>query len=142
MVRIAIDYTGNLHCRAVHQPSGATLETDAPLDNGGRAAAFSPTDLVATALGTCVATVIGLQAGRLGIGVEGMTVTVDKHMTASGPRRIARLDVQIRIPGPRPAVQADALERAARTCPVQRSLLPGIETRLLFLWGAPPPATS
>mgnify|MGYP000579341844 CR=1 FL=1 len=135
MVRIAIDYLGDLRCRAVHTASGASLETAAPLDNGGKGDSFSPTDLAATALGTCVATVLGLHAARHSIDLRGMRVTVDKHMTATGPRRIARLDVVVELPLPRDSA-SDALERAARTCPVQRSLLPGIEIRLRFVWRA------
>lgn len=98
MVEIRLSYEGDLHCSAVHMPSGNTLVTDAPLDNNGRGQAFSPTDLVATALGSCMATVIGIVAKRKEIAVEGMTVTVRKFMSDDQPRRIKRLELDLGIP--------------------------------------------
>ena len=80
MVEIKIAYEGGLHCSAVHGPSGDSLSTDAPVDNNGRGEAYSPTDLAATALGTCMATIIGMVADRKQVSVEGMAVTVRKHM--------------------------------------------------------------
>ena len=75
MVEIQLTYEGDLHCSAVHLPSSNTLVTDAPLDNNGLGQAFSPTDLVATALGSCMATVIGIVAKRKELAVEGMTIS-------------------------------------------------------------------
>ena len=100
MVEIKIDYQGDLHCRAVHGPSGAVLETDAPVDNNGRGESFSPTDLVATALGACMTTVVGIVAKRKEIDVQGMKVTVKKHMSTDTPRRIAKLELDIEMPLP------------------------------------------
>jgi putative redox protein len=97
LVRIDIRYDGELHCHAVHAPSGSVLETDAPLDNHGRGATFSPTDLLATGLGTCMLTVMGILARERGYVLDGTRVSVIKHMTPP-PRRVARLDVTLEIP--------------------------------------------
>jgi putative redox protein len=98
MVAITIAYSDDLHCKAVHGPSQTALTTDAPADNGGRAESFSPTDLVATALGTCVLTVMGLKAKAMGVEITGMTATVEKEMAAA-PRRIGKLATTVRGPG-------------------------------------------
>src|SRR5438093_7379337 len=91
MVKSTIEYRGGLHCVAKHGPSGATLETDAPVDNQGRGESFSPTDLVATALGACMATIMGIYAQRKNINLEGMRIEVSKEMSQDAPLRIARL---------------------------------------------------
>jgi uncharacterized OsmC-like protein len=106
MVEIRLSYEGDLHCSAVHMPSGNTLVTDAPLDNNGRGQAFSPTDLLATALGSCMATVIGIVAKRKEIAVEGMTVNVRKFMSEDLPRRIKRLELDLRFPPPIPTANS------------------------------------
>src|ERR1700744_432194 len=98
MVSIEMKYQGDLHCSAVHGPSGTEIDTDAPKDNQGRGESFSPTDLVATALGTCILTTMGIMARTLEVNIEGATVTVDKEMTSSAPRRIERLTVKIHMP--------------------------------------------
>jgi len=139
LVRIDVSYEGELHCRAVHGPSGAALETDAPVDNHGRGSSFSPTDLLATGLGTCMSTVMGILARERGYALEGMTVSVVKHMTPP-PRRVARLDVTLNIPTLGAAAidaggRAD-LERRANECPVRLSLLPAIEVPITFHWGS------
>ena len=97
MIEIAIDYEGKLRCSATHGPSGKVLSTDAPVDNNGLGEAFSPTDLVATALGTCMATVMGIVAERKEISLKGMKVSVGKHMSEDSPRRISRLDIDIHL---------------------------------------------
>ncbi len=83
MVNIQIEYQGDLHCRATHGPSGVELSTDAPKDNQGRGESFSPTDLVATALGTCMLTTMGILARTLNIDITGTTATIEKEMTAT-----------------------------------------------------------
>ncbi len=85
MVEVQIEYQGELHCNAVHGPSGTELNTDAPKDNQGRGESFSPTDLVATALGTCMVSVMGIMARTLNIDIVGTTATVRKEMTITGP---------------------------------------------------------
>jgi putative redox protein len=136
MVKIDISYQGQLHCEAVHGPSGAKLATDAPKDNHGKGEAFSPTDLVATALGTCMLTVMGIVAQRHNISLEGVTASVVKEMAASPARRIGKLTVQINVPGNLDQEQRKLLENAAHTCPVHKSLHPEIDIPLTFHWGA------
>src|SRR5512144_2353193 len=98
MIDIDVVYEGQLHCDATHRPSGAKLSTDAPVDNHGRGESFSPTDLVAAALGTCMATVMGILAKKKGWTIEGAAVRVEKSMTTTGPRRIAQLRVRAVMP--------------------------------------------
>ncbi len=135
MVHIDITYTGGLRCEAVHEPSGRALTTDAPVDNHGRGETFSPTDLVATALGTCMVTIMGIFAGRHGWNIDGTRIGVDKKMTGEGPRRIARLSVSIDVPHALDENARKTLENAAHTCPVRLSLLPAIDVPVAFRWG-------
>jgi len=134
MVEIKLVYEGDLHCSAIHTPSGNSLVTDAPLDNNGRGQAFSPTDLVATALASCVATIIGIVAKRKQIAVEGMAVTIRKFMSADQPRRISRLELDITVPLPANHPDRPILENAAHTCPVHHSIHPDIEVQLNWSW--------
>ena len=134
MVEIKLTYEGDLHCSATHLPSGNTLVTDAPLDNNGRGQAFSPTDLVATALGSCMATVIGIVARRKELPVEGMTVNVRKIMSDDLPRRIHRLELDLRIPLPATHPDRKLLESAANGCPVHHSIHPDIEVVMNWFW--------
>ena len=126
MVAIQFEYQGGLHCRAVHGPSGTSLNTDAPKDNQGRGESFSPTDLVATALGTCMLTVMGIAARTLNINIAGSTATVEKEMTTAPPRRIESLTVKIHVPHSLSPENKQKLERAAHTCPVHKSLHPDV----------------
>jgi len=134
MVRIESRYEGDLHTTNVHGPSGARLETDAPTDNQGRGEAFSPTDLVAAALGSCVLTVMGIVARRRGWSLEGASATLEKHMVSQPRRRIGRLDVRLVMPAGIPEDARPVLERAAHTCPVHQSLHPDVEVDLAFEW--------
>ena len=134
MVKIALEYTGGLHTVATHGPSGRTIETDAPVDNHGKGEAFSPTDLVAGALGACMATIMGIYADSHGLDLRGMRIEVSKEMTQTPPRRIARLATEIWLPA---GIQkSEALERAALTCPVHASLHPEVEKPVTFHYGA------
>ncbi len=134
MVKISLAYEGSLRCRATHGPSGQTLQTDAPVDNHGRGESFSPTDLVATALGSCMATLLGIIADRHHLDLRGMEIVVSKEMSTEAPRRIARLATTIGIPLPPDHPQRKVLENAALTCPVHQSLHPEIEKPLDFQW--------
>jgi putative redox protein len=134
MVRVDVRYEGSLRCHAVHGPSGAALSTDAPVDNHGRGEAFSPTDLVAAALATCMATVMGIVADRHGWDIAGLRIGVEKEMTAQAPRRIARLTVTCEGPGGLGGDATRTLEAAAHSCPVLLSLLPAIEVPVVFRW--------
>jgi putative redox protein len=135
MVSIQLKYEGDLHCKAVHGPSGTVLTTDAPKDNQGRGESFSPTDLVATALGSCILTVMGIMARTLNIDLAGTTATVEKEMSSTPPRMIQRLAVKIHVPHPVSPENRLKLERAAHTCPVHRSLHPDVEKPIEFTWG-------
>jgi uncharacterized OsmC-like protein len=134
MIQIDIDYLGGLRCEATHGPSQNKLITDAPVDNHGKGESFSPTDLVATALGVCMATVMGIFAERHAIDLRGMKVTVRKEMTQAPVRRIARLTTAIVVPLPDTHPHRAALERAALTCPVYESLLAEMEKPVAFVW--------
>ena len=134
MVPISVRYEGGLRCAASHGPSNQTLVTDAPVDNHGRGESFSPTDLVATALATCMATVIGIKAQQKGIDVTGMTVTVEKHMSQDSPRRIERLPLIITLPLPEDHPDRRLLEATALGCPVHHSVHPDIDKPVTFIW--------
>jgi uncharacterized OsmC-like protein len=134
MVEITGRYQGNLHCSARHGPSGSVLATDAPKDNQGQGEAFSPTDLVATALGTCIATTMAIAARKHGVELRGLHFSVTKEMSADTPRRIARLTTQIWMPIPASHPAAKALEAVARACPVQQSLHPDVATPIAMHW--------
>jgi putative redox protein len=135
-VEINITYDGGLMCTATHGPSTNTLTTDAPVDNGGKGTAFSPTDLVATALGTCVATVMGLLAKRTNLDIDGLQVQVIKEMTAHPPRRISALRTRLVFPQGKPLSATDRakLEAAAKACPVERSLHPDVKLPMEFVY--------
>jgi uncharacterized OsmC-like protein len=134
MVNVSITYTGDLHCDATHGPSGSTIATDAPTDNKGKGESFSPTDLVATALGTCMSTILAMAAQEHGLDVKGMTVKVAKEMSKDAPRRIIGLPSEIHIPLPASTPQRALLETAALNCPVHKSLPTEIERPTRFFW--------
>ena len=134
MVKIDVSYDGGLRCQATHGPSGCRLLTDAPVDNQGKGESFSPTDLVATALATCMLTTMGIVAERHGWEMAGSTGSVEKAMVADPARRIGRLTVVLRIAGDHDAKTRAALERAALTCPVHKSLRPEVEIPVRIEW--------
>jgi uncharacterized OsmC-like protein len=137
MVEINGKYQGNLHCTVRHGPSGSVLNTDAPKDNQGLGEAFSPTDLVATALGTCIATTMAIAGRKQGVELRGLRFRVTKEMSADAPRRIVRLATQIWMPIPATHPAAPALEAAARGCPVHHGLHPQVERPLTIHWEQP-----
>ena len=122
MTLITSRYGGQLRCHSEHGPSGSTLETDAPTDNQGKGERFSPTDLVATALSTCILTILGIVAQRHGWDLEGASARVEKTMTAEAPRKIALLEVWVSLPETLDAQQRALLQRAGESCPVKLSL--------------------
>ncbi len=134
MVTITGEYQGQLHCTAVHGPSQSILTTDAPKDNQGRGEAFSPTDLVATALATCIATTMAIAARRHGVELDGLRYEATKEMTASAPRRIARLKVIVWLPGVARSVPEGVLAHAANHCPVHLSLAGDVEQVVELQW--------
>jgi putative redox protein len=132
MVKVSIEYQGDLRCSAEHGPSGTELATDAPVDNQGKGESFSPTDLTGTSLGTCMATTMGIVAKRQGISLEGMRIEVTKEMTQAPPRKIARLTAEVWMPAG--LAKDEALEKAALNCPVALSLHPEVEKPVRFHW--------
>lgn len=134
MVKSQVVYTGDLHCNITHEPSGAVIATDAPKDNNGKGEAFSPTDLVAAALGACMMTVMGIVAGRHQVDMKGATVDLVKEMIASPERRIGEIKVVIRMPKNIPEDKRPMLEHAAHACPVHKSLHPDINIPVAFMY--------
>jgi putative redox protein len=135
MVKSTGIYTGGLNCRLTHETSGQVIETDAPKDNHGRGAAFSPTDLTAASLGSCMVTTMAIAARlKLGCDIPGVRWEVTKEMSADKPRRIVRLSVQIWLPFPRSKDPEGMLEHAAHNCPVAVSLHPSVEKPVTFHW--------
>lgn len=134
MVQIDIAYQGSLRTQALHQPSSATCLTDAPVDNHGKGESFSPTDLVATALGSCMLTIMGIVAERHEWDLSGARVRVEKVMSQEGPRRIAELRVHVRIEGDFEVSARKALEAAAMGCPVHATLGDRVHMPVEFEW--------
>jgi uncharacterized OsmC-like protein len=130
-----IIYKGGLRTSAIHLQSNTEIETDAPSDNQGKGERFSPTDLMATALGTCMITTMAIKANTMNIVLDGARVDVTKVMV-SDPRRIGKLIAHIYFPSHLNLddKQKEILERTARTCPVERSLHPEIELDMAFNW--------
>ncbi|MFN5236686.1 MAG: OsmC family protein [Bacteroidota bacterium] len=131
---IKTTYLGDLRTEAVHLRSGARIITDAPTDNHGKGEAFSPTDLCAASLASCMLTIMGISARNHGLNIDGASASVNKIM-ASDPRRIARVEIRLEVPGSQlDERQQKILETAARTCPVAFSLAEGVEQVVEFEW--------
>lgn len=128
-----VTYQGNLRTEAEHLKSGTVMITDAPVDNHGKGEAFSPTDTVATALATCMLTVMGIKAESMGIEIKGTTAEVEKIMV-SNPRRISKIKVGIHFPKNFTVKEKQILEKTAKTCPVHFSLHPEIEKEITFTY--------
>ena len=129
-----VTYESNLRTTCLHLQSGSVFETDAPTDNKGKGERFSPTDLIATGLGACLITTMGIKAESMNIQLDGAKVEVTKIMV-SDPRRIGKIIVHATLP----ALNLDEktieiLERLGRTCPVERSLHPDVELDIQFKW--------
>ncbi|MBF9238399.1 OsmC family protein [Hymenobacter sp. BT683] len=127
-------YAGQLRTEATHVASGNVIQTDAPTDNHGRGEAFSPTDLVSTALGSCMMTVMGIVAARHELSLVDSTFAVVKHMSSEAPRRIAQIDITFSLSAALSANDRALLERTALTCPVALSLHPDIRQNVVFLY--------
>jgi putative redox protein len=131
----SIVYAGNLRTVATHLRSGSQIETDAPVDNQGKGERFSPSDLVATALGSCMLTIMGMKARDLNLDLTNVKIEVEKIMKPD-PRRIGGVNLTFHFPDGFVAdeKQRVILERAAHTCPVIYSIHPDIEVNTLFQW--------
>ena len=126
-------YLGNKKLELVHEESGTKIFTAAPRDNNGDGSSFSPTDLVSSALGACMFTVMGIFAERNNIELKGGYFTVEKIMT-DGPRRISELRLVIHLPSSLPQESRIKFERVALTCPVHHSLREDIKANPQFLY--------
>ncbi|OOG78516.1 OsmC family protein [Algoriphagus sp. A40] len=132
MPTIKSSYLGNLRTHSEHLQSGTKILTDAPVDNNGKGEAFSPTDLVSSALGSCMVTIMGIVAEREGVSLEGLSWEVTKVMQAS-PRKIQEIVVDFNWEKPRgDSALIQKLKNAARTCPVALSLDPAIQQTINF----------
>lgn len=134
MVEMTLVYEGGLHTRAAHGPSGSQLETDAPVDNQGKGEAFSPTDLLATSLASCMLTTMAIVGEREGWKIDGAKARVEKHMQLEPRRRVGRVVVELDMPGGLPAEARERLEQTARGCPVAASIHPDLEVDLRLRW--------
>jgi len=135
MTTMHITYEGNNKATLFHEDSGVTVFTDAPKDIGGDGSSFSPTDLIAAALASCIGTTMGMFGARHEVDLSGLQIDVSKEMSKDTPRRIIRIPVTIRIPSGRiPNDQRELFERVAHTCPVTKSLHPDIEVPVEFIY--------
>jgi len=128
-----IIYQGGLRTQATHIRSGNTIITDAPVDNKGKGEAFSPTDLVATALASCMITIMGIKADEMNINIEGTIAEVEKIM-GTEPRRIAQVNILINVPIAADDKTKKILEKSAMTCPVDKSLSESMIKDVKFVW--------
>ena len=135
MVEMSLVYEGGLHTTAIHGPSTATLETDAPVDNQGKGEAFSPTDLLAASLACCMLTTMAIVGEREGWEIAGARARVEKHMELEPRRRVGRVVVELTMPAGISTDARESLERAARGCPVAASLHPDTNVDLSMSWG-------
>jgi len=132
MTTISIRYEGSYHCKAIHEPSNAELTTDLPPDNGGRGEYFSPTDLTAASLGSCILTIMAKTAERLHLDISEVVVTVDKEMATSPDRRIKSLKTVIKMPSSLSGKERKVLEKTAMACPMHRTLNGAIDMPIEF----------
>ena len=131
MVRIDATYDGNLRCSATHEPSGAKLITDAPVDNMGKGESFSPTDLLATSMLTCIMTIVAIRADSKEIDVSGMTGSVEKSMAAN-PRRVSKLEIIVNLPSNLNMDDRAWLITEGCNCPVCMSVSESMEVDVTF----------
>ena len=128
-----VNYLGDLRTSAIHIASGKNIITDAPIDNQGKGEAFSPTDTVATALASCLLTIMGIKARDLNIDITKTSAEVTKVM-ASNPRRISEIQITVNFTKSYDQRIKKILEKAALTCPVSNSLHPDLKQNILFNW--------
>ena len=135
MAKLSITYEGNLRTRCLHSENKQVIVTDAPKDNQGKGEMFSPTDLLAASLGTCVLTLMGIAAKKLSVDLTGLRLTVEKEMAQMPSRRIGRLILHIYCPQTFDHEITEKLETAGIRCPVHQSLHPETKQEFFFHWG-------
>ncbi len=126
MVPISVIYSGTLRCNVTHDNSGVQIITDAPTDNHGRGESFSPTDLVATALGACMITTMGITAQNEHVSLDGTTIAIEKYMSTDAPRRIAKIAAHLTMCAGIPKEYRSRIEHIGNNCPVQKTLHPDV----------------
>ena len=134
MTTSVVFYSGNLRTESQHLQSGDKIITDAPIDNQGNGATFSPTDLTATSLANCMMTVMGIAANRHNIDIEGIRADVEKFM-GTNPRRIVKIKIDFHFPGSYDTTTKKLLETSALNCPVAKSLSESISQNIHFNYG-------
>lgn len=131
-VKISGKYLGDLRMEHTHGPSETVIETDPPVDNNGKGEKFSPTDLVTTALGGCMLTMMAMAGERDGLELQGSYYEAEKHMSSGTPRRIGKIVMKLYLPASLDDKSRKKLEATAKSCPVHHSLSPEIEQELSF----------
>ena len=132
MTKVKCTYLGDLNCEATHLQSGSLIKTDAPLDHCGKGESFSPTDLLATSLGTCLLTIMAIKSKSKGFNLEGMYLNIEKLMTKNNERRIKELIIDIFIPENTSNGTIDFLKKASEDCPVTRNLSQEIDIKIIW----------
>ena len=130
MTKIKCSYLGDLKCDAIHLQSGSRIKTDAPLDHFGKGEKFSPTDLLATSLGTCLLTIMAIKAKSNGWDLEGIYLNIEKLMTKNNDRKIKELIIDIYIPENTTSKTFEFLKKASKDCPVTRNLAENIDIKI------------
>ncbi len=130
MTTSQIEYQGSFRARATHLQSGNSIRTDAPVDNQGKGEDFSPTDLLATSLGACMITIMGIEANKMGINIDNTRISVTKHMSSDLPRRVSGVDIIMKIPHTLSEEYLIALRQFADNCPVAKSIHPDMKVSL------------
>ncbi len=132
LVKIDVDYLGDLSCKVTHTPSGNSFLTDAPLDNNGKARYISPTDLLCASVAACISTIMGMKANANGIDLTGMKVSAVKEMVNEPYRRISKITIDICFPNKLSDKDFKIMENVTNTCPVTRSLSPELDMQFNF----------
>ena len=130
MTKVKCSYLGDLKCEAIHLQSGSLIKTDAPLDHCGKGESFSPTDLLATSLGTCLLTIMAIKAKSKGFDLEGIYLNIEKLMTQNNERKIKKLIIDIFIPESSSIQTINFLKKASQDCPVTRNLSQEIDIKI------------
>ena len=130
MTKIKCSYLGDFNCEAIHLQSGTCIKTDAPLDHCGKGLSFSPTDLLATSLGSCLITIMAIKATSKGIDLKGIYLNIEKSMAQHGDRKIKELKIDIFIPKTFTNKTINFLKKASEDCPVRRNLSKEIDIKI------------
>ena len=130
MSRVICSYLGDLKCEAIHVQSGSLIKTEAPLDHCGKGENFSPTDLLATSLGSCLLTIMAIKARLIGWELENITLEIEKIMTKNKERKIERLIIDIYIPEDLSKEKSEFIKKASKDCPVTRNLSDSLDLQI------------